>query len=632
MTKKNFFSSSPHHSAGKRFLGKMLLCVIAIFAASFTATNAQTYYSGDVAVINAIIENNGLNLPKANPADGSTIPNEWKSDIEGGPIIFWSSETENKRITGLDVGSDYPLTGALDVSGLTALEWLDCRYSQLTSLNVSGLTALESLDCFGSQLTSLNLSGATALTSLSCYDNQLTTLDVSGLTALKELYCYDNQLTSLDVSGLTALYYLDCFGNQLTSLNLSGATALMYLGCYENQLTSLDVPEAAALMSLYCSGNQLTSLDVSRLTALLWFDCSGNQLAALDVSSLTELYWLNCSQNRLTGLVLSSAAPYGYGIDVSYNYMASEAAVTGATITWDDDWFKFNPQHVPGFIAVTNITGVPANAIVGTPLTLSGTVIPSDAANKTIAWSIPYDYDDTGAVISGNTFTATSTGWVQIKAIIANGKAVDEDYVQYFDINVSAAVPVITSANSATFTVGTFGTFTVTASNSPISFAVSGALPSGVTFNASTGVLSGTPATGTKGTYNLTFTATNANGGPKPQSFTEVPNISFSEIKTNGVSEPQNFTLTVNASLGIEEIGSANASVKIYPNPVKEVLRIESGGLKINKLKIIDLSGRIIQQSDGSTNQINVSSLPQGIYFIMIETEKGFVTKKFIKI
>jgi hypothetical protein len=61
-----------------------------------------------------------------------------------------------------------------------------------------------------------NLSGCTALAYLDCYNNQLTSLDVSGCTALEDLSCFGNQLTSLDVSGCTALEWLLCDGNPIT--------------------------------------------------------------------------------------------------------------------------------------------------------------------------------------------------------------------------------------------------------------------------------------------------------------------------------------------------------------------------------------------------------------------------------
>src|SRR5271157_6352118 len=78
--------------------------------------------------------------------------------------------------------------------------------------------------------------------------------------------------------------------------------------------------------------------------------------------------------------------------------------------------------------------------------------------------------------------------------------------------NTSQTFPAITSPSSTTFTVGSPGTFTVTTTGFTPSATLtkSGTLPSGVTFNAATGVLSGTPAAGTAGTYPLTFTAVNS--------------------------------------------------------------------------------------------------------------------------
>ncbi len=79
----------------------------------------------------------------------------------------------------------------------------------------------------------------------------------------------------------------------------------------------------------------------------------------------------------------------------------------------------------------------------------------------------------------------------------------------------------ITSANSTISTVGSSGSFTLTATGSPTpTLSESGTLPSGVSFNTSTGVLGGTPASGTNGTYSITFTASNGIGSNATQSFT----------------------------------------------------------------------------------------------------------------
>jgi|HubBroStandDraft_6_1064221.scaffolds.fasta_scaffold64194_1 hypothetical protein len=80
------------------------------------------------------------------------------------------------------------------------------------------------------------------------------------------------------------------------------------------------------------------------------------------------------------------------------------------------------------------------------------------------------------------------------------------------------APPAITSANSTTFTKGSAGTFTVTATGSPPpTFTESGALPTGVTLTTA-GILSGTPTVA--GSFPITITAHNGIGSDATQNFT----------------------------------------------------------------------------------------------------------------
>jgi len=84
-----------------------------------------------------------------------------------------------------------------------------------------------------------------------------------------------------------------------------------------------------------------------------------------------------------------------------------------------------------------------------------------------------------------------------------------------------------------------------------------------------------------------------------------------------------------------EEINSINDifsnSIYIYPNPVNDELRIKNEECRINSVKITDLAGKIILNTDYSLNTINVSSLLQGVYLVKIDTNKGVVTKRVIK-
>jgi hypothetical protein len=81
--------------------------------------------------------------------------------------------------------------------------------------------------------------------------------------------------------------------------------------------------------------------------------------------------------------------------------------------------------------------------------------------------------------------------------------------------------PAITSAASTSFTVGTAGSFTVTATGYPSpTFALNGTLPAGITLGAVSGVLGGTPAPDTQGVYQFGIVANNGVGSGTTQPFT----------------------------------------------------------------------------------------------------------------
>ena len=86
---------------------------------------------------------------------------------------------------------------------------------------------------------------------------------------------------------------------------------------------------------------------------------------------------------------------------------------------------------------------------------------------------------------------------------------------------------------------------------------------------------------------------------------------------------------------GIEDISYLSKVVRVYPNPATDVLNIAiSTSLDITKelsVKITDVLGKELVLTDYQ-NQINISQLETGIYFVSIlQGNKTLVTKKIIK-
>jgi hypothetical protein len=94
------------------------------------------------------------------------------------------------------------------------------------------------------------------------------------------------------------------------------------------------------------------------------------------------------------------------------------------------------------FVPVTTITGLPSTATAGTPLTLAGTVEPSNATNQAIVWSVE-NPGTTGAAINGNVLTATAAGTVVVLATVVNGGG-SGDYTHNFPITVSGGGGALT--------------------------------------------------------------------------------------------------------------------------------------------------------------------------------------------
>ena len=173
---------------------------------------------------------------------GATI----SESLEAGYFYGWN---EDGRLTYLnlseDEGSDFKVSGEIDVTMFTALETLRLDYNyNVTGVKTTGVTTLKELTLEGTKVSSL---------------------DVTTNVNLEKLYIASTQISSLNVEKNTKLAYLTCSRSKITSLNVTKNVLLKTLNCSGLGLTSLNVSKNPALTRLYCSGNKFTTLDLSAL-------------------------------------------------------------------------------------------------------------------------------------------------------------------------------------------------------------------------------------------------------------------------------------------------------------------------------------------------------------------------------
>ncbi|WP_340156069.1 T9SS type A sorting domain-containing protein [uncultured Winogradskyella sp.] len=83
-------------------------------------------------------------------------------------------------------------------------------------------------------------------------------------------------------------------------------------------------------------------------------------------------------------------------------------------------------------------------------------------------------------------------------------------------------------------------------------------------------------------------------------------------------------------ALRIEDV-TPFLKLKLYPNPIANLLNIYLPNSTIEKITIYSVIGTVIQTINEDLRVIDLSDLESGSYFITLKTNRGIVTKKFLK-
>lgn len=319
---------------------------------------------------------------------------------------------------------------------------------------------------------------------------------------------------------------------------------------------------------------------------------AGSDPAGIAVNSATDtLYEVISGQvdvlNGTTGSTIatvrlgSATAPYAITFDQASDvaWVASESGYAVAISGASDS--VMHTISLPGSFPISIAVNPTTNTVYAA--TQSGTVAVVDGATGTLAGTIvapdvvrgvavnpvtgtiyiaglnSQGYEGSTWVVSGTTIVDTTdrggyaaavdpvTGAVYTPAVGVNGAFV-------FTSSASDGMsPIINGNPLATFAVGVAGSSTINTSALPAAaFTESGELPAGITLSSS-GVLSGTPATGSGGAYPITVTASNGIVSDYQESFTVV------------VDQVPQFTGSPTATFQVGTAGSYPIGVSGYP-------------------------------------------------------------------
>jgi len=295
-----------------------------------------------------------------------------------------------------------------------------------------------------------------------------------------------------------------------------------------------------------------------------------------------------------TGIVPGAISEQGSGL-YTFSYVPTTAGTDSIAITLDGSAISGSPYSSvvsapPMAITTTSlptpVIGVAYNQTVAT----SGGTAPVTFAVTTGALPAGLSLNAATGAITGTPTTAGAYSFT-ITATDANSLTDDQSYSGTIGAGVT-----ITTTSLPTPVIGVAYNQTVATSGgtAPVTFAVTtGALPAGLSLNAATGAITGTPTTA--GAYSFTITATDANSLTDDQSY------------SGTIAAPPPEAVEISADVAATEIESGTSVSFDLANLVK-------GAFDDIRIVAPPSHGRLVQEggnqarSSGGAQRIGVTS------------------------
>jgi len=383
-----------------------------------------------------------------------------------------------------------------------------------------------------------------------------------------------SQLNITDLTGIeefVALDYLDCRGNYISGLDVSANIALTYLDCSGNYLPGYGGFNGGNDYVYY-----LDTLDVSANIAITILKCNNNGLLSLNTTGLTALTYIDCSFNSRLYFAPMWAAPVLYHSSSPLLNFSSNTALTYLNCS--------------------------SNALSSLDVSENTALTYLDCSNYN--WTEDEIMVEDGVTLSSLNLSA-NTALTYLNCIG----------------NVLSSLDLST-CNELTFLDCSYNQLTSLDVSACTALTILYCFDNNLTsLNVNNG-------------YNINMFDFQGMDGENYPAFLAYNNPNLSCIEVDNVAwSNANWANNIDATASFSENCSAvgildndeSTAILAYPNPTTGTIYLSNSA----NITLTDLSGKLLLEEE-NTNQLDISSLPAGMYFLSFG-EKTKQTFKVIK-
>jgi Leucine-rich repeat (LRR) protein len=570
---------------------------------------------------------------------------------------------------------------SLNVSGLTNLEYLNCSYNQLPSLNVSDLTNLHTLECNFNQLTSLNVSGCTNLRGLNCEYNQLTSLFLKNANSSWINLIFSNnpnlQYICADEEDLYGVQYRinqygiasTCHVNNYCSFTPGGT--FYTINCnnrFDSNSNGCDTSD-----SVY-SNLKINITNNGMQTGSFIANGVGNCTIPLQSGThkltpvLQNPSYFNITPTTATIVFPTQASPFTQNFCITPNGVHHDVEVTvipiGVALPGFDTSYKIiyknkgnqieNASLTFGYndnvMDFLNASVATSSQIVGQLSWNLGNLAPLQSGTITVSFNLNTPME-TPPLNAGNVlaYTAAITTIASDETPADNAFTLNQTVVNSYDPNDKTCLEgsVIDPSKIGGYlhyqirfeNTGTYPAQNIVVKDmiDTTKFDISSLQ---ITNSSHT---SYTKITGKKVEFifeniNLPFDDA-TNDGYVVFKIKSLPTLTVNTTVSNSAAIyfDYNFPIITNTATSTYQLLDANGFVfenefALYPNPVNDKFSIKTkNGLEIQSIEIFNTLGQIVLSFPKTSENIDISELQTGTYFVKVSTEKGKSSVTIIK-